>query len=126
MPSIREIFGFAGFVAIVAAIIFFVTISSQKTQQKFFISLFMLCGVVLLSSGLREYFTSDFGPHRGKGGQPDYFYQEIGGGLALIGSVLYGVMKTRRKPNKALVPTPASVTDRAGARSAPDAGAAHL
>jgi len=33
----------------------------------------------------------------------------------------------KSKPaNKALVPTPASVTDRAGARSAPDAGAAHL
>jgi hypothetical protein len=30
------------------------------------------------------------------------------------------------KPNKALEPTPTSVTDRADARSAPDAGAAHL
>jgi hypothetical protein len=28
--------------------------------------------------------------------------------------------------NQALVPTPTSVTDRADARSAPDAGAAHL
>ena len=34
--------------------------------------------------------------------------------------------RTKTEPNKALEPTPTSVTDRADARSAPDAGAAHL
>ena len=36
------------------------------------------------------------------------------------------LLKLKKKPNQALLPTPMSVTDRAGARSAPATGAADL
>ena len=46
--------------------------------------------------------------------------------FALSDAAGFGLATSMTYPNQALLPTPTSVTDRADARSAPDAGAADL
>jgi len=58
----------------------------------------------------------------------DWLFALRGGsiGLAMI-LVSWNIARRKKKePNKALEPTPTSVTDRADARFAPDSGVAHL